>query len=529
MRIAVIGGGPTAVSLLENLIRARETAGPVSLDVTVFDGSPHPWCGYSFAPDRSEALANTYASDMSVRHWQPEHADMWLTANGYPEFSGQNFAPRWLIGEYFKDSADQAISKLDGFALAREWVTKVAVVDDRVRVCTQKGSDTFDCAILSVGRSTIFDPYGLDGQEGFCPRPYPLADALRGVDPDENIGIIGSGLTAIDLTMALKADNHRGRITLLSRHGLLPAVRPPALKHELRYFTVQAIENIAAAKGRVTLEDLLPLHRKELEHAGMPHQAVAEEISPRDFGIDRLRRQLTQVDALGPAYSITIKMLLPAQDAWYFLEPQYKAVVAGFDHVYNSLCCPMPRHRASDILKLADSGQLDVVRDVRSVAKNGHGQFVATAAGRPPLIFDRVFSAGSAGNVLDPKATSLVDSLLRAGQARAHPFGGLDVDRTTSRLLDACGRPQPHLYAVGTTTSGAFRTLNGYSVLRLRAAHIADAIFENHAARRDRRQRHNRQPIAIVRAERGAPARVPFDAIFDVKALRDEGSEGLAS
>ncbi len=76
MRIAIIGGGPTAVSLLDSLIHARETIGPVSLDVTVFDRSPHPWCGTSFAADRPEALANTYARDMSVRHWQPEHADI---------------------------------------------------------------------------------------------------------------------------------------------------------------------------------------------------------------------------------------------------------------------------------------------------------------------------------------------------------------------------------------------------------------------------------------------------------------------
>ncbi|WP_163266293.1 FAD/NAD(P)-binding protein [Chelativorans alearense] len=105
LSIAVIGAGPTAVALLESLIRSR---GPgVSLDVTVFDPTPHPWCGHSFAPDRPEALTNTYTSDMSAPHWQPEHGGLWLKATGNAEFAGNKFAPRSIIGRYFKDSAQE--------------------------------------------------------------------------------------------------------------------------------------------------------------------------------------------------------------------------------------------------------------------------------------------------------------------------------------------------------------------------------------------------------------------------------------
>jgi uncharacterized NAD(P)/FAD-binding protein YdhS len=485
--IAVIGGGPTAVAFLESLIHSRDTIGPdVSLDLTVFDPSPHPWCGHSFAPDRPEALTNTYTPDMSVRHWQPEHVDIWLKANGYTEFAGNNFAPRSLIGQYFKESAQQAASRMEGFAFIREQVTGLTVVDDRVHLYTQNEGYTFDYAVLSVGRSDRFDPYGLEGQENFCIRPYPLKNALAGVDPDEHIGIIGTGLTAVDLVMALKADKHRGRITLFSRHGLLPAVRPPSLKYELQRFTVKAIEDRAAAKGELSLEDLVHLVHEELDHACTSPEPLTEEIFPTRYGIDRLRHQLMHIDDGEVAYSIAIKTLLPLQDAWYLLTPADKARTASFRHIYNTLCCPMPRHRAAEILELADSGQLDVVRGVKSVAKDARGQLVAITADYPLLYFDRVFSAGSNGNALDPLAAPLISSLLRSGQGRAHPFGGLDVERTTSRLLDAHNRPQPRLYAVGTMTSGAFQVLNGYIVLRRRTAHIADAIVKDHQERRDR-------------------------------------------
>ncbi|WP_163266284.1 FAD/NAD(P)-binding protein [Chelativorans alearense] len=491
LSIAVIGAGPTAVALLESLIRSRDIIGPdVSLDVTVFDPSPHPWCGHSFAPDRPEALTNTYTNTMSVRHWQPEHAGLWLTANGNAEFAGNKFAPRSIIGQYFKDSAQLAASRLEGFAFIRERVTSLTVIDDRVHLYTQNGGHSFDYAVLSVGRSDKFDPYGLEGQENFCIRSYPLTDALTGVDPDEHIGIIGTGLTAVDLVMALKADKHRGRITLLSRNGLLPAVRPPSFKYELQRFTVKAIEDRAAAKGGVSLEDLVHLVHEELDHACVSPEPLTEEIFPNRYGIDRLRHQLMHIDDDTKAYSILIKTLLVLQDAWYFLNPVDKARAAGFRHIYCSLCCPMPRHRAAGLLGLADAGQLDVVRGVSSMAKDAGGQFVAVAENHPPLHFDRVFSAGSSGNAPDPVAVPLVDSLLQSGQARAHPFGGLDIERTTSRLLDANSRPQPRLYAVGTMTSGAFQVLNGYPVLRLRTGHIAEAMLKHGEESRDRRPTH---------------------------------------
>lgn len=150
------------------------------------------------------------------------------------------------------------------------------------------------------------------------------------------------------------------------------------------------------------------------------------------------------------------------------------------------------------ILELADTGQLGVVREVQSVVKDACGQFVAAAADGSH--FDRVFSAGSAGNAPDPLAAPLISSLLQSGHGRAHPFGGLDVERTTSQLLNARGRPQPRLYAVGTTTSGAFQVLNGYAVLKRRSAHIADAMLKHHEARRSRGLIYSAEGAVIANA-----------------------------
>jgi uncharacterized NAD(P)/FAD-binding protein YdhS len=234
LSVAIVGGGPTSVALLDSIVHFRNTNFPGSaLRVTVFDPCPHPWSGSSFGPDRPEALTNLYSAGMSVRDGHPEHAEDWLSANGYGDFLGTNFAPRSVIGRYFKEAAWNAALELQKFSLVREKVTGLAPEGDQVVLKTRDGSDVFDYAVLAVGRSAKFDPYGLEGQEGACIRPYPLKEALANVTPHERIGIIGCGLTAVDLTMALKPDNHQGPITLLSRRGLLPAPRPSSCQYEL--------------------------------------------------------------------------------------------------------------------------------------------------------------------------------------------------------------------------------------------------------------------------------------------------------
>lgn len=88
--------------------------------------------------------------------------------------------------------------------------------------------------------------------------PWDVA-AMRQLDPQSTVLIIGSGLTMVDAVVSLEQAGHRGPIDVFSRHGLLPHVRrqPPAwvdflaqdpgirtprqLLHELRRHCLDAI------------------------------------------------------------------------------------------------------------------------------------------------------------------------------------------------------------------------------------------------------------------------------------------------
>ena len=54
-----------------------------------------------------------------------------------------------------------------------------------------------------------------------------------------------------------------------------------------------------------------------------------------------------------------------------------------------------------------------------------------------------------------PVARPLVASLVAQGLAVPHPFGGVRVERTTSRLIMWRGVPDARLHALGDLTHGA--------------------------------------------------------------------------
>ncbi|WP_223260677.1 FAD/NAD(P)-binding protein [Paenibacillus ihbetae] len=480
MRVALVGGGPAAVCMMESLIRVRDLLNPYAyLDVTVFDPSPNPWCGPNYAPDMPEALTNVYTSDMSVRYWDTEHVADWLKANGYAHFVGTMFAPRAIIGKYFQDSAKKSIACMNAFEYIREQATKVTL-SDCVAVETPTRNYKFDYVVLCTGGATSSDPYGLQGQDNFFSTPYPLKETLNSIGAEERVGIIGSGLSAVDLTLGLIAKNHRGPITLMSRRGLLPSVRRPPVKYSLQYFTVKGVEDIVAAKGSLSIRDLIKLTYRELDHAGASKQEIIDEVLSERYGIDRLRHQMARLDDGEIADQLCIKILATAcEDAWYFLScAEKKYLYSNFRHIVYSLCCPMPKHRAAQILRLADSGQLSILRGLRSVSKDEQGHFVAFAEGNSIIRFDRVFSAISGENRPSPMALPIIEGLLKTGQASPHPLGGLNVERTTSRLIDAHNRPQTRLYALGNTVSGALYIFNGVFLLARRSAHVAQSILE---------------------------------------------------
>lgn len=490
LSIGVVGGGASAVCLLDTLAQADSEPG----SITVYEPSPHLWRGRAYQVDTPTLKVNATPDDMSVRAGDLGHFERWLesrdlvtgTRTGVDPWSGARFVSRSLYGEYLEQSAYAALGALRrrGWRvhLLSEGVDSAVRTGDQVVLHSGAGrTQTFDYAVLCVGGDSPKDVYGLTGAPGFVPDPYPIVDRLTGFGPDEHVAVIGSGLTAVDIILSLTAQGHRGRISLLSRSGALPGVRQRPIEFELRHFTPERMAALGRRQVQLSTAELAEVMRAEFEDAGADLTAVTAEIAGlgTEDPAQRLRRQFEQVDSAELGLRI-LQRAVPetGPDVWPLLDPAEQAEVLRTHYrTVMSLCCPMPPDSAATLLNLLDQGQLELCSGVLGIEADGHEFLVETAERK--FTVDRVVNAVNASEGKIPVgALPLVTSLTQAGAASRHPNGGLHVERATSRLT-VDDRPDPHLYGLGNIAAGSLFFTFGVPSLVDRAVDIVAAVLDH--------------------------------------------------
>ncbi|MEU3609218.1 FAD/NAD(P)-binding protein [Streptomyces sp. NPDC035033] len=490
--IGVVGGGAAAVCLIDALSLTHSEPG----SLTVFEPSPHLWRGRAYQVDTETLKVNATPDDMSVRHGDLAHFERWLETRdkiigvrvGVDRWSGSRFAPRTVYGEYLEQTAYAALGELrrQGWRvdLVGEGVTSASRAANRVLLRTGNGrARAFDYAVLCVGGDSPKDVYGLSGTPGFVADPYPIVSKLADVGEQDHVAVIGSGLTAIDIILSLAAQGHQGRISLLSRRGVLPGVRQKAVPFELRHFTPHRMEALAVGRPELTLDEIADVMRAEFRDAGADLDAVVSEIIRVDLEdpVDRLRRQIQEVDSPHMGLRI-LQRAVPetGPDVWPRLREQDKVqLLRAHYRTIMSLCCPMPPGSAGVLLDLVDAGRLDIAAGLQNITPRPDGGFDILTAECAEFTADRVVNAVNASEGRIPaSAAPLVTSLMRNRVASRHPHGGLHIARPTSQLTSN-GRPDPRLYGLGNIAAGSLFFTFGIPSLVDRSQDIVSTILQH--------------------------------------------------
>ncbi|AXJ05544.1 pyridine nucleotide-disulfide oxidoreductase [Pseudomonas fluorescens] len=239
--ILIVGGGLSGTMLAVQLLRL-----PGRRKILVIEPRAELGRGEAYSAVELGHTLNGNAARMSV---DPDNADdltQWLTdhiaGGGWPESDQQHvpvselFPPRGLFGVYVQQRLAEAqqVGAQHGSAVehVRAEVIDVQVFSDSVQLTLTDGQQLHGAfAVLATGmfpaaRTPQKESSGLNAA---ALDPWDVA-AMRQLDPQSTVLIIGSGLTMVDAVVSLEQAGHRGPIEVFSRHGLLPHVRrqPPA-------------------------------------------------------------------------------------------------------------------------------------------------------------------------------------------------------------------------------------------------------------------------------------------------------------
>lgn len=434
MRLAIVGAG-AAGAFAALAVRDRIP----DAEVFLFDRADNVPRGVAYSFPQPWLRLNIPASKMGgVLERDPTSFAEWVERRH--GLAPSEYVARYVYGDYLSEALE-ALAGCAVFHFERHEITAICPLHDGGGYQVFAGNTPIevDGVILCTGhlppsRFLEADPRVV--QDVWAPR------AMEGIDPNEKVILIGTGATAVDVVLTLRQTGHRGLITMISPHGLLPQVDAPVVPYPDFY----------DPKNSHSPLTLLRLIRSEIDRAkdaGVAWQNV----------VNSLRRHTTEIWQ-GWSRPQRKQFLRHAAQRWLIhrhrLPPDVAETLGGM------ICSKALEVRRARYKSLkATSAGLEV-------------QLVGRVAGL--IVVDRVLNCTGPSFTFAQACAPLYKQLFRDGLARQDELGlGLAVD-DESQMLSQEGQPQRGFYVLGSATRGQFWETIAVPDIRLRASMIANHI-----------------------------------------------------
>jgi uncharacterized NAD(P)/FAD-binding protein YdhS len=439
--VAIVGAGFSGSLLALHLLRA----GPPNLRIFLIERTPGFGPGLAYGSHNPEHVLNVRVSNMSAWPEAPDHLQRWLDAQaGTGEAQASAFITRGTFGRYIAEMIQQTIAGPDGaqrLILVHDEAVGLARMADGLRLTLGMGrSLDLDAVVLAIGNQPPAPLKGLGLETlplaDYAPDPWAKG-ALDGLKVEEPVLLIGTGLTMVDIALALRSRGHRGPIQALSRRGLAP-------------------------------------------HC---HAAVSPVQHPSPIAVDGplsqlLRRVRGRARAIG--WREAVDELRPsAQAIWRTADLQSRRRFLRHLRPWWDI----HRHRMAPVVSdrvkaMREDGQLLLAAGRILSIEAARGELAVTWRARgstdeQTIRVGRIINCtGPGGDPLNARNPLLRD-LIGQGLARPDALGfGLDVD-DEDHVVDATGLANPRLYAVGPMTKGAHWEIVAVPDIRNQVAGLA--------------------------------------------------------
>ena len=442
--IAIIGAGFSGTMAAIHLRRLL----PPDQVIFLIERSGRFARGLAYADTGAAHLLNVRAANMSAFPDDAGHFERWVEANA-ANWPGEIhrtpagiFATRRFYGRYLRAALHAEISASGGTVrLLADEVQALAPTPGGWRLACRSGKSIEAAGVvLAAGNLPASRP--CDGVEFRDPwTPAALAD----LQPDAPVLLVGTGLTMVDLVMALRARGFRGPVVALSRRGLLP-------------------------------------HPHEVIGQAWPAPTFTSVERGTAAGLLRaVRAQLQAAQAQGIGWRAVIDSLRPiTADVWCDLpEPERARFLRHLRPYWDIHRHRMAPPAAATIQNLLGSGGLRIVRGrVREVERRPGDATVTfdnRATGVPETMEVQrvIYATGLQGQ---RAGMGLLPNLLAAGQAQLDRQElGLAVTKSLA-VIDAQGNPARNLWALGPIVRGVFWECLAVPDIRVQARQLSQAI-----------------------------------------------------
>jgi uncharacterized NAD(P)/FAD-binding protein YdhS len=460
--VLIVGGGFSGSMLAVQLLRQS-----TSLSVAIVDQTSLPGRGLAYRSPHRFHLLNVPAGQMGAFPGEPEDFLRWARSNHDASMQARSFPPRSVYGDYLgsvfaRTLAEKDCSRFcwiqgDALSLQRR-ESKLAI--RHLALQSKDGPELFARAVvLATGNFPPATPRipGLESSSSLYVQFAWTATALENLPRDGSVLLLGSGLTSVDMIMALKSKGFRGIIHMLSREGLVPS----------RHQQTKAWPLFWNENSPRTIRGLLRLIRDQVA------AAAEKEVDWRSV-VDGLRPVTQQIWQSLPINEQR-RFLRHARPYWdihrHRLAPEIADIFSDMEAEGQI------RFHTGRITRYSeDHGLAEIVYRERGTTteKSLHAHRVINCTG----------SETDCRRIDD----SLITSLFAQGLARPDAlFLGLEVDEHGA-LIDYEGNPALSLFTIGPTRKGQLWETTAVPEIRQQAEQLAAHLVKtlhSHAQDRD--------------------------------------------
>lgn len=450
--ITIIGGGFSGSMLAVQL--AQLAGQPFQCDVHLVEPRPAPGPGLAYTARRSEYLLNVPAKALSAFPEQPDHFQNWLRVTGAEEGCQEGFCTRQSYGRYLQQLVSQVLEWPALNGMTCQWHSSSALSvepdpDGSGAVVRLRNGQLIrsDLVVLALGNFPpavpTLPPHAYVSHPGYHGSPW-ASGALSGIKPTDDVLLLGSGLTAVDVLLGLRADGHQGRLLVVSQHGRWPTTACPTAAPYPSFWA----DELADLTSVGAVLRVVRRHVAAAQARGLPWQPV----------LDSLRPHLPSIWAGWPLAEQS-RFLRHLAGIWSVLRhrsPPGNAAIIG--QLLASGRVQQLRGRAREIVPADDALRVTVSRTGQP-DQQLTAQHVITCTG--PLLDYR--------RIQEP----LVVQLREAGQLIPDPLGLGMLTSADGALLDANGQASEILFTIGPSRRPAYFESTAVPELRAQAVTLA--------------------------------------------------------
>ncbi|HEY0198171.1 MAG TPA: FAD/NAD(P)-binding protein [Rhodanobacter sp.] len=449
-RVAIIGGGAAAATLLSELLERRPSQ-PLHLDWYTGGGTLGRGVAYGTPSERH--LLNVRAASMSMFAGKPR-GFLDFVQRDDPGIAGTDFLPRRRYGDYLEAEVKRALQHgaAHGYDVNTIPFAVDALVPEQNGVTVVHGEESHrvDAAVLALG---AMSPQPLGGVDAdvldsgrYVVDPWRFLKTSATMDPPpRRVMLIGLGLTAIDVLLELSAQWPQTEFTAISRHGLLP----------------EAHQRAAGAPADDSSE-LIESMRETPEIRHWLHQLRESVAQENDWR--------TVLDSLRP-HTPSLWNSLPLEQRARFMRHARWA--------WERARHRMPPQVHEKIAALEAQGRLHRQRGrMQSVSLSGDTLRLTSRHAGQVRTFDADMVIQTVGLNTDVRRTDhrLMSQLVTNAHVTPDPLG-LGVQASPDGRLLCDGSPWPRLFAIGSLLRGTLWESTAMPEIRQQARSLADQLL----------------------------------------------------